>query len=158
MGAELVKESIELEQKKVATYARLTLVDFANLGKKDGPLLLIETPYAGGGEFKTINRLDEKTLKLYADHLCDQLKMFWRRYGLLHLDIKPSNIIIKYPDIPLLIDFGLSVFMNDKVPFVDGYTRSYSSKNQQNLGEPCKWDDVEALCNTFYAMEIGLDV
>jgi len=143
-----------LKDSKDQNLDRLSLVQAITL--KDEWVLLIERPYAGGGEFKTLNKIQPKLITLYADRLCDHIKMLWDRYGLLHMDIKPSNIIIKYPDIPLLIDFGLSVFLNETPCLVDGWSTSYSSKNQQNLGDPCKWDDVEALCNTFYAMELGV--
>lgn len=153
MGKEMTwEERMNAKDKNGAQ--RLVLVDSAEIGQ--GSVLLIETPFASGGEFKKMDKLDSQTLNLFADRLCNHLKILWIRYGLLHLDIKPSNIIIDYPDIPLLIDFGLSVFADEKIDYPEGWTTIYSSKNQRNLGKPCKWDDVEALCNTFYAMEIGI--
>jgi len=83
--------------------------------------------------------------------------MLFQRYGLIHLDIKPNNLIM-LPGFMILIDLGISKFMSDADRFPYCCTAIYASENQrqatQNLSHA---DDIFSICATVYALEYGLE-
>lgn len=120
-------------------------------------IVLIEEP-VGYQTFQKINKFGSDELKVWVDKMTNHLKMLHSRYDFIHSDIKPSNIILSCQgDDAILIDYGFSVFTNDENQCLGGFTPAYSSKNQRNFGKVCFRDDMESLCYTFYAMEIGVD-
>ena len=73
--------------------------------------------------------------------------------GFLHLDIKPSNILLRSSGDPLILDLGASYRVADfnEAPKVQTLTSCYSSP-EQHLHKPLtRSSDLSALAMTMYA-------
>lgn len=83
--------------------------------------------------YKTVHgKISEKTLILLMYKVCKVLEQVHKR-GVVHMDLKPENIILHPSGRLYLIDFGASSMKGD---FLTGYgTRIYASKRQTKAGE-----------------------
>jgi len=97
--------------------------------------------------------IEHKTLIFWAEQMINILKKI-HKHGVVHLDIKPTNIILTPSNQIFLIDFGLAKLQGI---FSDGFigTRDFASENALKEGDPKFSDDFESLCYTFYSLEIG---
>ena len=99
----------------------------------------------------------EQTAK-YTRQLCDALS-FVHKSGILHLDIKPDNILVDGNDNLVLIDFGISVSIDTKEgsDFIAARTKHYSPP-EQGTGKSASLSfatDVYALGATVYVFLTG---
>jgi serine/threonine protein kinase len=87
--------------------------------------------------------------------------------GLLHLDIKPANIMLRKNQTPVLIDFGISKYMdsgignnNTTTTAPIGYSEGYSPIEQSSFGSSVadltKATDIYSLCATIYKVVTGV--
>jgi len=82
--------------------------------------------------------------------------------GLLHLDIKPANIMLRKNRMPVLIDFGISKYME----LAGGYTttapvgisKGYAPLEQYGgeMSDFSKATDIYSICATLYRMVTGV--
>ena len=94
----------------------------------------------------------------YTRQLCDALS-FVHQAGILHLDVKPDNILVDANDNIVLIDFGISVSLGTKKSsdFVAARTKHYSPP-EQGTGKSTSLSyatDVYALGATVYVFLTG---
>ncbi len=64
--------------------------------------------------------------------------------GVIHLDIKPANVIIAEGDNVKLIDFGASRYIDEKQPYSEASIK-YASPEYLDSGMACPEDDVYSL-------------
>lgn len=107
--------------------------------------------------------LTENKIKKHLDQLLSALEHVHEK-GILHLDIKPGNIMIDRYDNAILIDFGASKLIDNdddkslNTSTVTAYTPGYapleqmSASNSKNLGPH---SDIYALAATFYTLLSG---
>jgi len=77
------------------------------------------------------------------------------KHGILHRDVKPSNIIVMPNWDITLIDFGLSEIPNVCDKFRTCYTLSYGSLASIEGGFRLSYDDLESLAYTLMSLLLG---
>lgn len=112
-GAQIFDKFKEKLKKEAAILSRLrhpNIVSVLDIFEENNTVYMV-MEYVSGGSLKDIIRkngkLDEPTTLRYATHLCDAVAEIHRN-NVLHLDIKPGNILINHDDKVCLIDFGIS--------------------------------------------------
>lgn len=95
--------------------------------------------------------LSVESAKKYIKQICTALQEVHRQ-NIIHLDIKPENILLDANDRAVLIDFGISVSVKDgKTPTVLGAeTPHYSPPEQATKKNLSFATDIYALGCTFY--------
>ena len=103
---------------------------------------------------------ESKTIEIILPIL-DALNVLHSK-GLLHLDIKPANIMLRKDLTPVLIDFGISKY----IEFADGHTttapvgisKGYAPLEQYggNISDFTKATDIYSLCATLYNAVTGI--
>lgn len=106
---------------------------------------------------RTNTPLPEKTVFNYLNQILDGLQAI-HNAGMLHLDIKPANIMVDKDDVVKLIDFGASKQQTsaDGVTTTTGvyYTNGYAPIEQiaQSYDKFGPWTDFYALGTTLYKL------
>lgn len=102
----------------------------------------------------------------YILSICDAVSYIHNK-KILHLDIKPNNIILSKNDRPVLIDFGASLIYKESgeikdidstSEIVSGITKYYTCAEQNSYDTLKKWHpqfDAYALVATFYYLITG---
>ena len=81
---------------------------------------------------------------------------------LLHLDIKPANIMLRIDQTPVLIDFGISKYMEIAAGYTTtapvGISKGYAPLEQYggNVKDFTKATDIYSICATIYRMVTGV--
>lgn len=101
-----------------------------------------------------------KELLLAGQQVLQIMKRLYDEFGVLHCDIKPSNIIFR-DNSPELIDFGISckrggIVWGGSSDFLSE-SHALSVKDDDSfIYRPTLWDDIESLLFTLYAMQVGV--
>ena len=103
-------------------------------GKEKEVFLVME--YIKGDSLKQYIRksgkLSKKEMILWMIKICTVLEKIHAK-GIIHMDLKPENIILHPSGKIYLIDFGVSLFERE---YLTGYgTKTYASKKQAKAGE-----------------------
>ncbi len=121
--------------------------------------------YLEGGSLEDIieregSMNEEKAIRLILP-IIDALEAV-HSIGLLHLDIKPSNIILRKNQSLVLIDFGISKYMEtaqgNTTTAPIGISKGYAPLEQYGgtIANFSKATDVYSLCATLYKMVTGV--
>jgi formylglycine-generating enzyme required for sulfatase activity len=167
--------------KKVAhSFLRKFMSEAKRLSKFDHPNIVkvIDVFEENGTAYMVMDYVDGETLQQLVDRkgklsesealgyilpLCDALEVVHEK-GLLHLDIKPSNILIKkYTNTPVLIDFGISKFTeasgeDHATTTPVALTKGYAPLEQygQDITKLTAVTDVYAVVATLYKLVTGV--
>ena len=98
-----------------------------------------------------------QTLQKWLMSILDALKCIHNN-KVMHLDIKPANIMFDKADNPILVDFGAALNRNLKegLTIVSTYTPAYAAPEQiSGRGKIGPWTDFYSLAATFYEMLTG---
>lgn len=120
--------------------------------------------YLEGGSLEDVlergGSMSEEKAKIMILPIIDALEAVHNK-GLLHLDIKPANIMLRKNQSMVLIDFGISKYME----IADGYTttapigisKGYAPLEQYGgtIADFTKATDIYSLCATLYKMVTG---
>lgn len=101
--------------------------------------------------------LSEKFLRTVFPEVLSGMKELHKNH-ILHLDIKPANILLRSGGHPLLIDFGAVKSMKGVANLeVKGHTltQGFAPLEQHNHGNIGPWSDIYAVGATMYACITG---
>ncbi len=101
-------------------------------------------------------RLSEKFIRTVFSQLLDGLREI-HKLGLLHLDIKPSNIWLRPGGRPLLLDFGAaqSAFKGNKRAGAHTLTLGFAPLEQHKRGHIGPWTDLYAIGASMWSCMSG---
>ncbi len=101
-------------------------------------------------------RLSEKFIRTVFLQIVEGLREI-HKLGLLHLDIKPSNIWLRPGGRPLLLDFGAaqSAFKNNRRAGGHTLTMGFAPIEQHKRGHIGPWTDVYALGASMWSCMAG---
>lgn len=161
------KKKFIKEAKRLAEFQHPNIVQVMDVFEENNTAYFV-MEYLEGGSLEDLIRLDgalseHKTKELILP-IIDALNTVHVK-GLLHLDIKPSNIMLRKNQTPVLIDFGISKYMevgnqNTNTTAPIGYSDGYSPIEQSSFGSSItdftKATDIYSLCATIYKMATGI--
>ena len=157
------KEKLKKEGKLLSKFQHPNIVRVLDIFEENNTAYLV-MQYIEGDSLKEVvdknGRLDEQKALKYVGQLCSALTEIHNE-KILHLDIKPSNILIDENDNAQLIDFGVSKqYLSEntgamsETPF--GISRGYSPMEQYSgITKFSPTADVYALGATLYYMLTG---
>jgi eukaryotic-like serine/threonine-protein kinase len=128
---------------------------------QDGDNIYITMPYYSRGSVNTIMDQRQLTVREIIKYSLDFLSglLFIHIKGMLHLDLKPTNIIINDNDRAILTDFGLARHLND-VGFAsqDMQYTLHRSPESYTTNDKTVLDDIYQAGLTLYRMSNGNEV
>jgi formylglycine-generating enzyme required for sulfatase activity len=154
------------EAKRLSKFDHPNIVKVIDVFEENGTAYMV-MDYVDG---ETLQQLVDRKGKLtesealgYILPLCDALEVVHEK-GLLHLDIKPSNILVKkHSNSPVLIDFGISKFteasgVDHSTTAPVALTKGYAPLEQysQDLSNLTAITDVYAVAATLYKLVTGV--
>ena len=104
------KEKLKKEGKIISRLSHPNIVGILNIFEENNTAYLVMQFIEGeslGEIIKKRGKIDETTALRYAKQICSALIEIHSKW-ILHLDIKPSNILINENNNALIIDFGIS--------------------------------------------------
>jgi len=162
LNPELALDTSYVEQftKEARTAARInhsSIVQAYAVGEEDG-VYYFAMEYIEGSTLREIlnhsgKLVVDKSLRIAAD-LSLALDYAWKKFGLVHGDIKPENIILTETGGTKLADLGLAHFNTDALEINNGSgiygTPQYISPEQLLKHEPDNRSDIYSLGATLY--------
>ena len=159
------REKFEQEALKIFSLNNQHIVKVSAVFDENNTIYYVMDYIEGGSlndKLKSIDPLPEAQIQRYLGQILDALEYIHTK-GMMHLDIKPSNIMLDANDNVVLIDFGASkVFdssmMNKTINTTrPPYTPGYAPYEQENgdvkyLGPHC---DIYSLGATLYRLYSG---
>ena len=150
------------EARTIATLHHPNIISIFDVFEENGTAYFV-MDYVDNGNLgkKTENHpLTEKEALRYALQISNALDYLHRK-NILHLDIKPSNILINKKDEVVLIDFGISkrydFYGHETSSTPVGFSRGYAPLEQYNEGVKkfTPETDIYSLGATIYRMLTG---
>ena len=159
------REKFEQEALKIFSLKNQHIVKVSAVFDENNTIYYVMDYVEGGSlndKLRSIDPLPEAQIQRYLGQILDALEYIHTK-GMMHLDIKPSNIMLDANDNVVLIDFGASkVFdssmMNKTINTTrPPYTPGYAPYEQENgdvkyLGPHC---DIYSLGATLYRLYSG---
>lgn len=154
-------DEINNEFKRTTLFSHPNIVNAIELFEENNTIYLVLDFIEGktlAQVIKENNCIPESKARMYLKSLCEALA-FIHDNQILHLDIKPENIIIDKSDKPVLIDLGSArEFTLDQTKrYTRLLTEDYAPYEQRleytKLGP---YTDIYALCVTFYQALTGV--
>ena len=156
------KDKLKKERKIISRLSHPNIVGILDIFEENNTAYLV-MEYIEGESLKDkimrLGKLDEHTTMKYANQICSALTKIHSKRT-LHLDIKPSNILIDEDDNVQIIDFGISKQYDEKAQETSntpiGVSTGYSPIEQygtlKSFSPPT---DIYALGATLYTMLTG---
>jgi len=154
------------EAKRLSQFDHPNIVKVIDVFEENGTAYMV-MDYIDGETLQQLvdrkGKLSEKEALEYIIPLCEALEVVHEK-GLLHLDIKPSNILIKrQTNTPVLIDFGISKFLeasgeDHSTTTPVALTKGYAPLEQygQDLTKLTALTDVYSVAATLYKLVTGV--
>lgn len=143
------------EARTIASLKHEGIVSVSDVFEENGTAYYV-MDYIEGQSLENRGRMSEATALKYVRQVADALKHIHSR-NILHMDIKPANIMINSDDHAVLIDFGISKHYNGQGSIesstVVGYSAGYSPVEQMTPGGVSFFSpatDIYALGATVY--------
>ena len=165
-GKELMmqfKEKLKKEGKIIAKLSHPNIVSILDIFEENNTAYLV-MQYVEGESLDAIIRtkgqIDEATALQYMDQICSALSEIHSK-RILHLDIKPSNVLIDEDGQVQLIDFGISKQYDESAQETSdtplGVSKGYSPMEQYStLTSFSPPTDIYATGATLYKMLTGI--
>jgi len=157
------------EAQRLAQFQHPNIVQVTDVFEENNTAYYV-MEYLDGGSLDDLIRqygaLSEQKAKELILPIIDALEIV-HKANLLHLDINPRNIMLRRNQSPILIDFGISKYLEDgsgnqntKTTASIGYSEGYSPIEQSSFGSSVadftKATDIYSLCATIYKMVTGV--
>ena len=153
------------EAQTIAAMENHHIVKIFDIFEENGTAYYVMEYLSGGqllGELPSGTALDEQTAISHIRQICNALQYIHDR-NILHLDIKPSNIMFRNSGEAVLIDFGISKHYDDEggsqtssTPI--GISRGYAPLEQYNkvgIAAFSPATDIYSVGATLYKMVTG---
>lgn len=157
------REKFNNEAKRLRRLHHQGIVHVEDLFDENGTSYYVMDYIPGGSLAEAINMhgpLSEGRIRQLLPPLLDALAYVHSQH-IWHLDLKPSNIMLRADGTPVIIDFGASKQMDLSGPhstsIAMAYTQGYAPTEQveQNLNLIGPWIDLYALGATLYRLLTG---
>jgi len=115
---ERFRERFLSETERAASLEHPNVIPIHDAGEVDGQLYLVMR-LAGGGDLKKLLTAEEKLEPRRAVEICEQVASALdaaHESGLVHRDVKPSNVLLDRRGHAYLADFGLSRKLSEQAP------------------------------------------
>ncbi len=155
------RERFLREAQTVATLDHPNIIHLDDFGLESARAYLV-MPFIRGGTFQGILRKQQSPLRpeqivSYLEHICAALD-YAHAKGVVHLDLKPLNLLVRDDGGLLLVDFGLAHFM--KQGSVEGgisllFGSPHYMAPEHIQGRPEKRSDLFSLGVILYQMLVG---
>lgn len=151
------------EARKIASLNNDHIVNIIDMFDENGTSYYVMKYLNGGSLSKRVNGmpLDERDAIKIVMEICDALDAVHKN-GLLHLDVKPANILFDEKGRAVLIDFGVSKYVDSQkdtatTSSLVGYSRGYAPLEQMNaVGSTLTpASDIYALGATLFSLVTG---
>ncbi|MCL2726949.1 MAG: serine/threonine protein kinase [Bacteroidales bacterium] len=156
------KEKLKKEAKILSRLSHPNIVSVLDIFEENNTAYMVLQLVEGESlkdKIARLGKLDESSALKYTQQLCSALCEV-HRHRILHLDIKPGNVIIDKKDNAQLLDFGISKQYDDKhqetsttpIGISKGYAPIEQYSGLETFSPPT---DVYALGATLYTMLTG---
>lgn len=152
------RKRFEREAQTLAALDHVHIVHVDDFGiEEDGAYIVM--PFIGGGTLhhRLVKPLDLRDVERYLEHICAALD-YAHKNGVVHLDLKPLNLLVHEDGRILLSDFGLAHLMNHGEEEW-GTSRFFGTPRymapEHRRGEPERRSDLYALGVILYQMLVG---
>ena len=161
------KKKFTKEAQRLAKFQHPNIVQVLDTFEENNTAYFVMEYLDGGSLEELINRngaLSEEKAKQFILPIIDALDTVHEK-KLLHLDLKPANIILRKNQSPVLIDFGISKYLENrsdteytKTTAPVGISKGYAPLEQYggSISDFSKATDVYSLCATIYKVVTGL--
>ncbi|MBI4006819.1 MAG: serine/threonine protein kinase [Gammaproteobacteria bacterium] len=159
-GSDDLIERFLAEGRIVASLSHPNIITIFDIGIAGDNLLYISMEYIQGGDLKTRIGIpfEPKRALDYLIKIGNGLSAA-HKYGVVHRDVKPANILFRDDDTPLLTDFGIAKQVNEDLNLTSTGiflgSPNYVSPEQADGSEIDGRADIYSLGCIFYEMLTG---
>lgn len=159
-----LKKKFIKEAQRLAQFQNPHIIHVMDNFEENNTAYFVMEYIEGGSLEDLINRtgaISEEKAKKIILPIIDALEAVHNK-GLLHLDIKPANILLRNDQSAILIDFGISKYMemagNQTTTAPIGLSKGYAPLEQYGgtIADFSKATDVYSICATLYRMVTGV--
>ena len=157
------QKKFKSEDRKIASLNNDHIVNIIDIFDENGTSYYVMKYLSGGSLADKVQAgpLPEKRALKIIDEVSDALESI-HTHGLLHLDIKPANILFDERDRAVLIDFGVSKYVDSQddtttTSSLVGFSRGFAPLEQVNatISSLTPATDLYALGATLYNLVVG---